>query len=157
MQQTSKLQRHSSKTLFDPTTGEMVSTHQIIMEEGDFNFHKIWWGNFMETTKEVGNKKIAVMMWLIFSAQKGTNRIYLTQQQIANGCGVSLRTVSSTIANLKEGGFLKLVEGYILINPDVIFRGSYEKRIIAMEEWHNIQIKEDYKQADRGQEENKND
>ncbi len=142
MQQTSKLQRHSTKTLVDPITGEIISAHQITLEEGDFNFHKIWWKNFVETTKEIGNKKTAVMMWLIFSAQKGTNRIYLTQQQIADGCGASLRTVSSTIAELKESGFLKLAEGYILINPDVIFRGSYEKRIIVAKEWNNLQIKE---------------
>lgn len=157
MQQTSKLQRHSTKTLIDPITGEMVSTHQVTMETGDFNFHKIWWQNFTETTKEIGNKKIAVMMWLIFSAQKGTNRIYLTQQQIADGCGVSLRTVSSTISELKEGGFLKLAEGYILINPDVIFRGSYEKRMDAQREWHNLQIKEDYKKADKEQGEKEHD
>lgn len=152
MQQTSKLQRHSSKTLFDPTTGEMVSTHQIIMEEGDFNFHKIWWKNFTETTKEIGNKKTAVMMWLIFSAQKGTNRIYLTQQQIANGCGVSLRTVSSTIAELKESEFLKLGEGYILINPNVIFRGAYDKRLSVIAEWDVLT-----KKADKGQEEKEHD
>lgn len=41
MQQTSKLQRHSSKTLIDPIRGEMVSALQITMEEGAFNFHKI--------------------------------------------------------------------------------------------------------------------
>lgn len=152
MQQTSKLQRHSSKTLFDPTTGEMVSTHQIIMEEGDFNFHKIWWKNFTETTKGIGNKKTAVMMWLIFSAQKGTNRIYLTQQQIANGCGVSLRTVSSTIAELKEGEFLKLAEGYILINPNVIFRGAHDKRLSVIAEWDVLT-----KKADKGQEEKEHD
>lgn len=146
MQQTSKLQRHSSKTLFDPITGEMVSTHQITIEEGDFNFHKIWWGNFMETTKEIGNKKMAVMMWLIFSAQKGTNRVYLTQQQIAKGCGVSLRTVSSTIADLKESGFLRLAEGYILINPDVIFRGAYDKRLSAIAEWDALTKKADKEQ-----------
>lgn len=146
MQQTSKLQKHSSKTLFDPITGEMVSAHQITMEEGDFNFHKIWWGNFMETTKEIGNKKIAVMMWLIFSAQKGTNRVYLTQQQIAKGCGVSLRTVSSTIADLKESGFLRLAEGYILINPDVIFRGAYDKRLSAIAEWDALTKKADKEQ-----------
>lgn len=157
MQQTSKLQRHSSKTLVDPITGEIISAHQITLEEGDFNFHKIWWKNFTETTKEIGNKKTAVMMWLIFSAQKGTNRIYLTQQQIADGCGASLRTVSATIADLKQGGFLKLAEGYILINPDVIFRGSYEKRIVALQEWHNLQVKEDGKQADKEKEEKKND
>lgn len=152
MQQTSKLQRHSSKTLFDPTTGEMVSTHQIIMEEGDFNFHKIWWKNFTETTKGIGNKKTAVIMWLIFSAQKGTNRIYLTQQQIANGCGVSLRTVSSTIAELKEGEFLKLAEGYILINPNVIFRGAHDKRLSVIAEWDVLT-----KKADKGQEEKEHD
>ncbi len=152
MQQTSKLQRHSSKTLFDPTTGEMVSTHQIIMEEGDFNFHKICWKNFTETTKGIGNKKTAVMMWLIFSAQKGTNRIYLTQQQIANGCGVSLRTVSSTIAELKEGEFLKLADGYILINPNVIFRGAHDKRLSVIAEWDVLT-----KKADKGQEEKEHD
>lgn len=146
MQQTSKLQKHSSKTLFDPITGEMVSAHQITIEEGDFNFHKIWWGNFMETTKEIGNKKMAVMMWLIFSAQKGTNRVYLTQQQIAKGCGVSLRTVSSTIADLKESGFLRLAEGYILINPDVIFRGAYDKRLSAIAEWDALTKKADKEQ-----------
>lgn len=157
MQITNKLQKYTTKDLYDPSTGEIVTARQTTIQEGDFNFHKIWWGNFMETTKEVGNKKIAVMMWLIFSAQKGTNRIYLTQQQIANGCGVSLRTVSSTIADLKESGFLKLAEGYILINPDVIFRGSYEKRMDAQREWRNLQIKEDYKQADKEQEEKNND
>lgn len=146
MQQTSKLQRHSSKTLVDPHTGEIVSAHQITIEEGDFNFHKIWWGNFMETTKEIGNKKMAVMMWLIFSAQKGTNRVYLTQQQIAKGCGVSLRTVSSTIADLKESGFLRLAEGYILINPDVIFRGAYDKRLSAIAEWDALTKKADKEQ-----------
>lgn len=157
MQQTSKIQKYTSKILLDPITGEVVPTRQTTIQEGDFNFHKIWWKNFVETTKEIGNKKIAVMMWLIFSAQKGTNRIYLTQQQIADGCGVSLRTVSSTIANLKESGFLKMAEGYILINPDVIFRGSYEKRMDAQREWHDLKIKEDYKKADKGQEEKEND
>lgn len=149
MQQTSKLQRHSSKTLVDPHTGEIVSAHQITMEEGDFNFHKIWWQNFTETTKQIGNKKIAVMMWLIFSAQKGTNRIYLTQRQIADGCGVSLRTVSTTISELKESEFLKLAEGYILINPNVIFRGSYDKRLSAIAEWDALTKKADKEQGEK--------
>lgn len=146
MQQTSKLQKYTSKILLDPITGEVVPTRQTTIQEGDFNFHKIWWGNFMETTKEIGNKKMAVMMWLIFSAQKGTNRVYLTQQQIAKGCGVSLRTVSSTIADLKESGFLRLAEGYILINPDVIFRGAYDKRLSAIAEWDALTKKADKEQ-----------
>lgn len=152
MQITNKLQKYTTKDLYDPSTGEIVTARQTTIQEGDFNFHKIWWGNFMETTKEVGNKKIAVMMWLIFSAQKGTNRIYLTQQQIANGCGVSLRTVSTTISELKESGFLKLAEGYILINPNVIFRGSYDKRLSVITEWDALTNK-----ADKEQEEKKND
>lgn len=145
MQQTSKLQKYSTKTLVDPATGEVINAHQILMQEGDFNFHKIWWENFMETTKEIGTKKIAVMMWLIFSAEKGTNRVSLTQEEIAKGCGTSLRTVSSAISELKKGGFLKLTEKYILLNPNVIFRGTYEKRIAVMEEWQALQDKEDCK------------
>lgn len=149
MQITSKLQKYTTKDLYDPSTGEIVTARQTIKQEGDFNFHKIWLGNFAETTKVIGSKQFTLLLWLISSAQKGTNRIGMTQKEISQKCGISLRTVSATISELKKSGFLYLTEKYILINPNVIFRGAYDKRLSVIAEWNTLTQKMDKEQEEK--------
>lgn len=101
-------------------------------EETDINWDKIWLGEVMEALEQVGNKKIKVANYIINSRDKNTNYLIQTQREIAEKCGVSLQTVSSTLKALEKADLLVGKAGIYQINPDRIARGKHNKRMAIL-------------------------
>lgn len=101
-------------------------------EETDINWDKIWLGEVMEALEQVGNKKIKVANYIINSRDKNTNYLIQTQREIAENCGVSLQTVSSTLKALEAADLLVGKSGVYQINPDRIAYGKHNKRMAIL-------------------------
>lgn len=141
-QQTHKIIYQGRKELLDPSTGEIVQAQRSYHKENDFNFHKLWLKNFSETCSGILTGKAKLLLFLMLNAQKRTNRICMSQEDLAKKCGISARTVSSTLKELKASGFLRIRSCYILLNPDIIFKGTYEERKEAICEWYHMEEEE---------------
>jgi hypothetical protein len=134
--QTSKKQKFIGyKTLIDPDTGETYPMQINVVEDRDFNFHKIWFQHFVNSIDGIANQKLRLAFWIIDNLNK-ENQLVMTQRVIAEKTGISYETVNRTMKTLckkdKKSGtaFLqKMHGGAYRVNPEVIFKGSYSNRM----------------------------
>ena len=120
----------NNKILIDKHTGEEFSTQEVIVEERDANFNKIWLGHILLALDTVGNKKIKVMMWIV-SNRNRDNMIIGTQREIAKKCEVSVPVVNEAINLLIDIDFMVKgeIQGVYIINPNAIFEGGKSNRM----------------------------
>lgn len=124
-----------SKTLVDKETGEEYPVQMNVIEDRDFNFHKVWLQNLIMSMDSIANQKLKLAFWIIDNLNK-ENMLVMTQRKIAEKTGISLPTVSKTIKLLCEPDgdevipFLqKINSGAYRVNPNVLFKGSHSNRM----------------------------
>lgn len=132
MLQTTKKQKFVGyKTLIDPETGEPYPMQLNVIEDRDFNFTKVWLQHLVNSLDEISNQKLRLAFWIIDNLDK-ENQLVMTQRQLAEASGISLKTVSRTMQALCEGepAFLqKINSGAYRVNPEVMFKGSHSNRM----------------------------
>jgi hypothetical protein len=122
------------KELIDPETGEVYPMQINVVEDRDFNFHKIWFQHFVNGVDGIANQKLRLAFWIIDNLDK-ENQLVMTQRSIADNSGISYQTVHRTMQNLckkdKNGtAFLQKINGGAYrVNPEVIFKGSHSNRM----------------------------
>lgn len=119
------------KTLVDPETGEGYPMQMNVLEDRDFNFHKVWLQHLVNSLDSISNQKLRLAFWIIDHLDK-ENKLTMTQRYIAEKSGMSLQTVSRTIKALQEGSpafLVKINSGAYRVNPDVIWKGSHNNRM----------------------------
>lgn len=129
---TSKKQKFVGyKTLIDPETGEVYPMQMNIIEDRDFNFHKVWLQHLVNSLDNISNQRLRLAFWVIDNLDR-ENKLTMTQRAISEKSGMSLDTVSRTLKALQSGtpAFLvKINSGAYQVNPDVIFKGSHGNRM----------------------------
>lgn len=124
-----KLKVVGTQQFLNITTGEVEDFQVTSIEERDYNFHKVWMKNFINTLEIVGNQKSKLCFWLIDNLNK-ENQICMTYRQIAEKTNISLDTVRVTMKLLLEADFLRRInQGCYVVNPDIIFKGSRSGRL----------------------------
>lgn len=127
-----KLKVVGTQTYVNPNTGEVVPMQVVEIEDRDANFSKIWIAHILDAIEEIGSAKMKVLMHLINKRQTNDNSIIATQEQIAKDCDVSKRTVQDTLKALEKHKVLarhKQVKGVYMLNPNVLFQGTHNKRM----------------------------
>lgn len=120
-------------------TGQIESFNIISQRSGDFNFEKIWIGHLLEALNALGNKKVIVLQW-IFKNKDNNNQIIGTHRYIAETCGVSLPVVTETFKLLMNINAIKKVQnGVYLLSPDILFKGSGEKRMNILLKYEELE------------------
>lgn len=110
-------------------TGEVEDFQVTSVEERDFNFHKVWMKNFINTLEIVGNQKTKLCFWIIDNLNK-ENQLCMTYRQIAEKANMSLDTVRVTMKLLLEADFLRRINmGCYVVNPDILFKGTRNGRL----------------------------
>lgn len=117
-----------TQTFINRDTGEIVET-ETIQRNGDYDFHKIWLSHILEAVEEVGNKKMKVLMHLLGNIDR-QNRYIGTYDSIADEVDCHRKTVGELMNSLKNANIVSQPQrGVIRVNPDVIFKGSKQKRM----------------------------
>lgn len=135
------------KTLVDPDTGETYPMQMNVLEERDFNFHKVWMQHLVNSLDTISNQKLRLAFWIIENLDK-ENQLIMTQRAIATASGMSLDTVSKTIKALCEGNpaFLqKINSGAYRVNPEILFKGSHANRMGVCYEYREINTRKEGK------------
>lgn len=118
------------------STGELVELDLIesVDYEKDINFYKIFLKKFDTVLDKIGNQKIRVFIWILEHIS-WDNKLPYTFRQLSKETGTSYAVVAKTMKNLQEIDFLrKHNTGMYIVNPDIIFRGTYQRRCrVAME------------------------
>ena len=119
--------------MIDEETGEKIPVVQVSQEidDRDFNFHKIWFGHFIQSLDTITSQRLKLAFWIIDHLDSN-NKLSMTQRQIAEQSGISLKTVGLTMRALQEGDlpFLRRLNGgTYIVNPDIIFKGYVGKRM----------------------------
>lgn len=129
---TSKKQKLvGTQTYIDSSTGEAIPMIITSIEDRDFNFHKVWLEHLIMSLDEITNRKMELAFWIIDNLNRD-NMLTMTQRQIIEKTGLSMKTVSTTMRLLQDGEvpFLKkLHSGLYQVNPDVIYKGSHTSRM----------------------------
>lgn len=130
--------------LVNNTTGEIIECEVVEFEDRDANFEKIWLGHVLSAIEEIGTAKIKVLSWLIKNKSPADNCVIATQEKIADYCNVSRQTVNATLKALEHHEIIRKhndVKGVYMLNPNVIFKGTHNKRINVL-----LKYKEDFQQ-----------
>lgn len=130
-----------TKTLVDPETGEAWASQINVLEDRDFNFHKVWLEHLVQALDDISNQRLRLAFWIIDHLDK-ENKLVMTQRAIAEKSGMGLATVTRTMRALQGGEvpFLqKINSGAYRVNPDVVFKGSFSNRIAVCYEYQDTQ------------------
>ena len=111
-------------------TGE-VEDFTVIQKNvsADFNFHKIWLQDLLNILDSFGSKKVKVITYLLGEMRNEDNSISCTYRSISENTGISYQTVAVTMKEMLESNVIKkLSTGTYQFNPDIIIKGSGNKR-----------------------------
>ena len=129
---TTKKQKYVGSTyLTVPETGEAIPMQIVQVEDRDFSFHKVWLENLILAIDGISNQRLRLAFWLLEHLDS-ENKLVMTQRAIAEKSGMSLDTVTKTMKALQQGdpAFLqKINSGAYRVNPDVLWKGSHNKRL----------------------------
>ena len=120
-----------SKEFVDVSTGEVVPMQMVEVEDRDFNFHKVWLQNLIMSLDGISSQRLKLAFWILDNLNSD-NQLVMTQRVMATKSGISIDTVKKTMKLLQNGNpaFLqKINSGAYRVNPNVIWKGSYNKRM----------------------------
>ena len=138
-QTTKKVKVIGREQRINPYTGETEDFEVVSVEDRDFNFHKVWLESIINSMDLLGNKKTRLAFWIIGHLNKD-NQLVMTQRQIAEKSGISLRTVALTIKSLLESNFLRKINtGAYCVNPDVLFKGTRTGRMNVLIQYNSLE------------------
>jgi len=123
--------------VIDPNTGELVDRFTFEIEEHDANFHKLWLWHIAAALELIGNQKIRILSHVLTNAN--SDNIFIgTMRDISEKTETSTNTVNITIQLLMEADILrKQQSGVYFINPEIIFKGSANKRMDILYQYKN--------------------
>lgn len=119
-----------TQTYVNADTGE-VREMQVVEstdQDKDFNFYKVFMKNLIAALGIISNKKSQVAYWCIDNLNSNNMLLY-TYREIADKTGVSYQTVAVTIKALIEADFFRKLGKNLIVNPDIIFKGTYQRRV----------------------------
>lgn len=123
----------------NPYTGEIEDFEVVSVEDRDFNFHKVWLESIINSMDLLGNQKTRLAFWIIGHLNK-ENQLVMTQRQISEQSGISLKTVSVTMKALLESNFLRKINGgAYCVNPDVLFKGTRNGRMNVLIQYNSLE------------------
>lgn len=130
MKTTKKQKFVGVKILYDEN-GQAYPMQMNVLEDRDFNFHKVWLQHLVNSLDSISNQKLRLAFWIIDHLDQ-ENKLIMTQRAISEKSGMSYQTVSRTMRALQEGepAFLvKINSGAYRVNPDVIWKGHHSNRM----------------------------
>lgn len=137
-----KIQTDQIVTIANPATGELDNYEYSLVRkiEGDFDFHKIFIYNFIDSIGHLGNSILRVAMWLVKNKNK-ENMVLTTAENIAKQLKICNKTAYESLKILTENNFMqkpKGSKGVYVINPDIIFKGSNASRMAVVTVYNKI-------------------
>ncbi len=124
-----KLKVIGTEQYVNQSTGNVEDFQVIRVEDADTNFDKFWISQILTAIDEFGNQKMRLLMYLISKRERSNNAVIKTTRELAEETGISRNTILQTLKILEGHGIIWRKTGVIFVSPNVIFRGSHQKRM----------------------------
>lgn len=131
-----------TETWINQQTGEIADATTILQKVQDINFTKVWISHLLNALDIVGGKKMKVVNYILDKMNYTENVLVATQAEIAEATNVSRKTVNETINLLKEAEFIKGRVGAIMLDPNVLAKGSAGKRQYLLMKFETFETNE---------------
>ena len=118
-------------------TGE---ANEIIIQKNvdSQNFVKVFLADFLVALGILNSKSVSVVCYILENVRYSDNTLIASKQEIADGCGVSVRTVYYVMSKLEEVGFIKKKSNrFYIVNPKYIVKGNENKRRMIIDYYNN--------------------
>lgn len=120
------------------STGEVQEMSVILVEERDFNFHKIWLEHIIRSIELIGSQKTKLAFWIIDHLDY-ENKLVYTYEQIRKETKMSLDTIRRTMQLLIDSDFLKKKHsGCYIVNPNIVYKGSHQNRMNILIQYRDM-------------------
>lgn len=131
-----QIQTNLEAVVTNPETGETEKYDNMLVRRviGDFDYNKVFLFNLLEGLGVIGGAKFQASMWILKHKDEN-NLVVITAEQLAKECKISIKSAQRTLQMLQESNFLtrpKGTRGLYQINPDMIFKGSHNKRMSVL-------------------------
>lgn len=132
-----QIQTNLEAVVTNPVTGESEKYDNMLVRRviGDFDYDKVFLFNLLEGLGVIGGAKFQASMWIL-RHKDDNNYIWVTTEQLAKECKISTKSAHRTLKMLQESNFLTQPKGtrggVYQINPDMIFKGSHNKRMSVL-------------------------
>lgn len=132
-----QIQTNLEAVVTNPVTGESEKLDTVLYRRviGDFDYDKVFLLNLLEGIGVIGGAKFQASMWILKHKDEN-NYVFVTGEKLAKACNISIQSAHITLRLLKESNFLTQPKGTIggvyQINPDMIFKGSHNKRMSVL-------------------------
>lgn len=122
------------RCLVDKDTGEVIEVTQITKRRyGQKNFWKCYLMDFLSILGVFDSKQVDVFIYIVENTNASTNVFLGTYRHISENTGVSQPTISSIMKKLQQHGFIKKIQnGAWFVNPDILMKGSDQKKEILL-------------------------
>lgn len=119
-------------------TGEVIETQDIIKKTSRNGFMITYLNQIIKLIDKLGNRKMQVVRYILDNMEPATNTLVITTTELAKKSGVSRKTVSETLRILAENEIIARRVGAIMINAQLMHRGSNSKEkylLTKFQEW----------------------
>ena len=122
------------------STGEIIPMHVIETNDPDVdvNFHKLFMRDFLHSLDIISNQKTKVAYWIIDNINSNNQLLY-SYRQISEKSGISYETVARTVKALKDADFLRQDGKILIVNPDIIFKGTARRRLDVLHRYQKAE------------------
>jgi hypothetical protein len=127
-----------TKQFIDAETGELQDFNVISQYDQDFNFDKFWITQIMFALDEFGSQKMKLLFYLITNRERANNTVLKTITEMAKETKINKNTIVTTLKILEKHKIIRRKIGIIFISPEVIFKGSHNKRMNVLIQYRAV-------------------
>lgn len=131
-----QIQTNLKAVVTNPETGEVEQYDNMLVRHvvGDFDYNKVFLFNLLEGLGVIGGAKFQAAMWVLQHKDEN-NYVVVTAEELGKACKISAKSAYRTLKMLIKSNFLsrpKGTRGLYQINPEMIFKGSHNKRMSVL-------------------------
>ena len=131
-----QIQTNLKAVVTNPVTGETEQYDNMLVRRvvGDFDYDKVFLFNLLEGLGVIGGAKFRAAMYVLKHKDEN-NLVMITAETLGKECKISTKSAHRTLQMLQESNFLtrpKKTRGLYQINPEMIFKGSHNRRMSVL-------------------------
>lgn len=121
-----------TSTWINKETGEEITTTDIVKKVTRSGFRITYLSFIINLFDELGGKKYKVISYILDNMDMSSNILVTTVDKLVQKTKVSKPTVIETLKLLENAKLITRTTGAIMLNPELIHRGSAEKEKLLL-------------------------
>jgi len=116
--------------LVNETTGEVMNVKTITKNyASNEDFVKMFLGDFLMMLGICDSTQLKILIYVLKNTNLSDNLFYKTYRVMEKEIDTTAKTIAKVMLRLQEKGFIRKIKGGVwMLNPEVMYRGSENKK-----------------------------